>query len=678
MPSRENSVWTKTQIAFFLIVLLLAIDDINPIKIVLHVFPSLLPWHIATLSIIFIISIFISDFKALLYFGIKSFFHSILSIFFRSVEVVGKQNIPRYGPVLFTVNHKNQFMDAVMVVCTSQRTTSFLMAEASWKRRVIGDLAWALGVVPVKRAQDDAKAGAGTIQLGTPTMVVGIEQKEGEDDEKRTITVTGKDTKFTQELAVGDKIRPPGTAFGLKIKSIESDTQMIVDGSNLPADFPVELFDENRYPVAYDILKHTPLTTVFEKVIERLVGGHAVGIFPEGGSHDRTDLLPLKVGVSLIAYSALEKDGLLVPIVPVGLSYFRAHRWRGRAVVEYGRPICIDPATLDDFVQGGASRRKVCNALLDEIETSMRSVIVSAPDYETLELIHTARRLYQKNSARSTSSSSTSASTKQDLSRRFVEGYRRLLLMTEGKPTQEWLDLQERIQEYRDELKDLGLKDYQVPALVEEHLEETPVDIEKVDGDRFLLTLQLFYNIVHKSILIAVSAVPILLLNLPVGVMAGWYSERRRKTALAKSKVKIKGYDVMLTEKVLFCIVMVPTLWISYGIALAMGTNLDGPTIALVMISFPIFAYTGIAVADSGMVQLSDLKPNIMRLFPSSRKRLAALPEKRKKLRDDLRAYIRKIGPALGEIYYGKEVDWAKIQAASEADTVKKDPKKTS
>ena len=58
------------------------------------------------------------------------------------------------------------------------------------------------------------------------------------------------------------------------------------------------------------------------------------GIFPEGGSHDRTDLLPLKVGVALIAYSALEKDGINVPIVPVGLNYFKAHRWRGRAVVE--------------------------------------------------------------------------------------------------------------------------------------------------------------------------------------------------------------------------------------------------------------------------------------------------------------------------------------------------------
>lgn len=29
-----------------------------------------------------------------------------------------------------------------------------------------------------------------------------------------------------------------------------------------------------------------------------------MGIFPEGGSHDRTDLLPLKAGVAVIALEA--------------------------------------------------------------------------------------------------------------------------------------------------------------------------------------------------------------------------------------------------------------------------------------------------------------------------------------------------------------------------------------
>lgn len=123
-------------------------------------------------------------------------------------------------------------------------------------------------------------------------------------------------------------------------------------------------------------------------------------------------------------------------------------------MVEYGRPILIDPSTLPEYKAGGPRKHKVCNELLDNIERAMKTVIVTAPDYETLELIHTARRLYQRKGL--------DVSEKQDLARRFAEGYKRLLLMTNGSPPQEWLDLQERIKAYRHELKELGIKDYQV------------------------------------------------------------------------------------------------------------------------------------------------------------------------------------------------------------------------
>jgi glycerol-3-phosphate O-acyltransferase/dihydroxyacetone phosphate acyltransferase len=102
-----------------------------------------------------------------------------------------------------------------------------------------------------------------------------------------------------------------------------------------------------------------------------------------------------KSRATLIAYSALEKDGLNVPTVPVGLNYFRSHRWRGRAVVEYGEPIYTHPSTLNAYKAGGPEKQAVCNELLDQIQDSMRSVIVSTPDYESLQIIHTARRLYQ-------------------------------------------------------------------------------------------------------------------------------------------------------------------------------------------------------------------------------------------------------------------------------------------
>jgi glycerol-3-phosphate O-acyltransferase/dihydroxyacetone phosphate acyltransferase len=152
-------------------------------------------------------------------------------------------------------------------------------------------------------------------------------------------------------------------------------------------------------------------------------------------------LLPLKVGVALIAYSAYVEHGMTVPIVPVGLNYFRAHRWRGRAIVEYGKPLFIDPHNIDAYKAGGQARKKVCNELLHDIEASMRSVIVSTSDYETMQLILTARRLYVK-----TSSTRLDTSEKQDLSRRFAEGYRRLLEVPD--PPEEWINLQDRLKAY--------------------------------------------------------------------------------------------------------------------------------------------------------------------------------------------------------------------------------------
>jgi glycerol-3-phosphate O-acyltransferase/dihydroxyacetone phosphate acyltransferase len=98
---------------------------------------------------------------------------------------------------------------------------------------------------------------------------------------------------------------------------------------------------------------------------------------------------------------------------------------------------------------------------------------------------------------------------------------------------------------------------------------------------------------------------------------------------------------------------------------MAVFTDFDGPTIALCILSFPLFAYTGIVVSEAGMVDIKDLRPYYMRLFPSSRRRLHDLPKMRKELQADLRSFIKKVGPALGEIYYGKELDWTQIQEKS-------------
>ena len=194
--------------------------------------------------------------KQLLYYTVKIFFHSILSIFFREVNIIGSQNIPRYGPVIFTSNHANQFMDSVVVLSTCERTISFLMAEVSYVKRIVGDIAWAMGVVPVKRAMDSAVHGLGLITI--EEMVVNddhdvvVVDRAGEETNKsigsssqsnsnsnsasagsKQYIIHGhENTQFTKQIKPKDTIQFQNCLTGLKVLSIQSDTKMIAVDNN--------------------------------------------------------------------------------------------------------------------------------------------------------------------------------------------------------------------------------------------------------------------------------------------------------------------------------------------------------------------------------------------------------------------------------------------------------------
>ena len=104
-----------------------------------------------------------------------------------------------------------------------------------------------------------------------------------------------------------------------------------------------------------------------------------------GGSHDRTDLLPLKAGVAVMALGAMANDpSVKVKIVPVGLSYFHAHRFRSRAVVEFGSAMDVPAEFIEMFKLGGAQKREACGKLLDLVYEGLKTVTLRAPDYDTL------------------------------------------------------------------------------------------------------------------------------------------------------------------------------------------------------------------------------------------------------------------------------------------------------
>lgn len=139
-----------------------------------------------------------------------------------------------------------------------------------------------------------------------------------------------------------------------------------------------------------------------------------------------------------------------VKLVPVGLSYFHAHKFRSRAVIEFGPPISVDSALVADYNLGGAKKREACGKLLEKVHDGLRAVTLRAPDWDTMQVIQAARRLYRTPGQRLTLGQTI------ELSKRFMEGY----LHYQHEPR--IIELRKRVIAYNRLLRDMGIADHQV------------------------------------------------------------------------------------------------------------------------------------------------------------------------------------------------------------------------
>ena len=181
----------------------------------------------------------------------------------------------------------------------AHRRIAFLIAEKSMRRRFIGAAARAAGAVPVGRALDSTKPAAGKIYLPDPT--------------NDPLLIRGVGTQFEKEAQVGGLLVLPtvnGIAANTEILEIRSNEEIKLKkefkgdvalkqltGKLLDAEVKLENGDAEKAEyqgVNFKVAPKVDQTMVYDAVFERLQGGGCVGIFPEGGSHDRTELLPLK------------------------------------------------------------------------------------------------------------------------------------------------------------------------------------------------------------------------------------------------------------------------------------------------------------------------------------------------------------------------------------------------
>lgn len=188
----------------------------------------------------------------------------------------------------------------------ARRRVAFLIAEKSMKRRFIGAMAGRAGALSVGRALDSTKSMPGRVCLPDP--------------DRDPLLVRGVGTNFrSPEFQIGGLLVLPS------INNVAANAEIvdILSGEELrikkPLSGPVamlqmtgrremqkegaEMGEEtekqvNKYRTddgtAFKVAPKVDQTKIYDTVFDELSRGGCVGIYPEGGSHDRTELLPLK------------------------------------------------------------------------------------------------------------------------------------------------------------------------------------------------------------------------------------------------------------------------------------------------------------------------------------------------------------------------------------------------
>jgi 1-acyl-sn-glycerol-3-phosphate acyltransferase len=65
---------------------------------------------------------------------ITSILRLTLRLYFRRIEVTGRENIPTESPVIFVLNHPNALVDPAFLLCLTPRQIAFIgKARETWK-----------------------------------------------------------------------------------------------------------------------------------------------------------------------------------------------------------------------------------------------------------------------------------------------------------------------------------------------------------------------------------------------------------------------------------------------------------------------------------------------------------------------------------------------------------------
>jgi len=300
-------------------------------------------------------------------------------------------------------------------------------------------------------------------------------------------------------------------------------------------------------------------THAFDRLYELIESGECVGIFPEGISHVESQLVKLKTGTARIALTIADRGSVNAPIVPCGLSYIHRHRFRSQVLLQFGEPMTMDDARLYKFHK---DEKATVVSLTTELAQALQALTVNAPDWRTLQIVQTVRRLYKPGAAELTPAQYV------ELNRRFVNQY----LKERNEPAVQTLTAD--VENYQARLDMFGLKDHQL---------RQPVTISRA-----------IRRIILRSIVMLALlpfAIPGALLHLPIGWIAATVGERFSYEM-----------DDIATLKVFSTILLLPLLYLAVALAVGLWLGFWWGVALFIVLPFSFLASVRVIEAEVGLL----------------------------------------------------------------------------
>jgi glycerol-3-phosphate O-acyltransferase / dihydroxyacetone phosphate acyltransferase len=272
---------------------------------------------------------------------------------------------------------------------------------------------------------------------------------------------------------------------------------------------------------------------VLRRSVELLASGNAIAIFPEGTSHAKPRLEPLRSGAARIALAASagsDRPARAVRIVPVGLHYLQPETFRSDALLVYGDPLPVPVVDLDARLEPPPD---AVRAVTDRIAEAIAGLTLQAETVRLARLSASAERILS-----ATQPAAPSLVRRLELQRRLVEGHAQL-----GQRA-EVVALIERIETYETRLHERGL----------------PLD-QTVGHARATIVRYVLRSIATVAALIPL-AVPGWLINYPTYRAIGSIAFRWSGSS-----------DVTATMKMLGGFLLFPLTWILWGVGLGFAAG---------------------------------------------------------------------------------------------------------